>query len=99
MSVTSRWWDSGRLHFKAKVDQLWGLCHCRSKFNLNWCKKYESLGSFWSECDYRREKLIFVGKTGGRFCAGEEFEVCSVNQNSITVHQQQPLSLAGVSSM
>lgn len=75
--------DSGRLHFKTKVDQLWGLCHYRSKFKLNWCKKYENLGSFWNECDYQREKLIFVGKTGGRFCSGGECDVCSVNQSSI----------------
>lgn len=54
-------WDSGRLHFKTKVDQLWGLCHCHSKFKLNWCKKYENLGSFRNEWDYQREKLMFVG--------------------------------------
>lgn len=54
-------WDSGRLHFKTKVDQLWGLCHCRSKFKLNWCKKYGNLGSFWNECDYQREELILCG--------------------------------------
>lgn len=76
-------WDSGRLHFKTKVDQLWGLCHCRSKFKPDWCKKYENLGSFWKECDHQREKPNFVGETGGRFCSGEECEVFSVNQNSI----------------
>lgn len=76
-------WDRGRLHFKTKVDQLWALCHYRSKFELNRCKTHENLGSFWRECDYQREKLIFVGKTGGRFCSGEECELFSVDQNSI----------------
>lgn len=65
-------WDSGRLHFKTKVDQLWGLCHCRSKFKLKRCKKYKNLRSFWDECDYQREMLIFVGNTGGCFRSGED---------------------------